>query len=189
MAFVKKNLRFFNRSVIFRIFEGFRRYTTLTDRKYLARLAGVAKTGQITYFKDGIILIKGAWLLEYLERWTPVKADPAQEGIQERMVDRVFTDMPEPWTMEQAVLEALRPGGLWVSYVPTVPQLTQQMEAISAAADLCLAECFELCASGLPIAVTDDQGRLRGTVDPLSVFDVLAPDKRTVQETAASRQR
>lgn len=81
---------------------------------------------------------------EHLERWTPVKADPAEEGISERGVDRVFTDMPEPWTMEQAVLDTLRPGGLWISYVPTVGQITRQMETISAQPDLCLAECFEL---------------------------------------------
>jgi glycine betaine/proline transport system ATP-binding protein len=52
-----------------------------------------------------------------------------------------------------------------------------------------LAECFELCASGLPIAVTDDEGRLCGTVDPLSIFNILRPEKRGVKETEASHQR
>jgi glycine betaine/proline transport system ATP-binding protein len=51
-----------------------------------------------------------------------------------------------------------------------------------------LAECFELCASGLPIAVTDDEGRLRGTVDPLSIFDVLRPDESGAKEAEASHQ-
>lgn len=52
-----------------------------------------------------------------------------------------------------------------------------------------LAECFELCASGLPISVTDDEGRLRGTVDPLSVFNVLGPDKSGAKESESSHQR
>lgn len=52
-----------------------------------------------------------------------------------------------------------------------------------------LAECFELCASGLPIAVTDDEGRLRGTVDPLSIFNSLRPETSEVKETGASHQR
>ncbi len=82
--------------------------------------------------------------LEYLERWEPVKADPSQEGVAQRGVDRVFSDVPEPWSLDQAVVDALRPGGLWTAYVPTVIQLTRQMEAISAHKDLCLAECFEL---------------------------------------------
>lgn len=81
---------------------------------------------------------------EFVERWTPVKADPITEGIGERGVDRVFSDMPEPWTLTEAVVEALRPGGLWISYVPTVPQIINQMEAIAGHRDLCLAECFEL---------------------------------------------
>ena len=37
-----------------------------------------------------------------------------------------------------------------------------------------LADGYALCSAGLPIAVVDDNGRLRGVVDPLEVLDALA---------------
>jgi tRNA (adenine57-N1/adenine58-N1)-methyltransferase len=80
---------------------------------------------------------------EYLERWEPFFANPVEQGFSQSGVDRLFSDMPEPWTLVEAVVAALRPGGVWAAYVPTVPQLTSQVEAITAHRDLCLPESFE----------------------------------------------
>ncbi len=78
-----------------------------------------------------------------LERWRPVLADPSQEGIAERGVDRLFTDVPEPWTMVEAAAACLHPGGIWAAYVPTVLQLMEQVKTLNAHMAFGLAESFE----------------------------------------------
>ena len=40
------------------------------------------------------------------------------EGIDERDVDRVVLDLPEPWQVVPHAMEALRPGGILVAYTP-----------------------------------------------------------------------
>lgn len=47
-------------------------------------------------------------------------------------VDRVVLDMLAPWECLDAVRHALAPGGVWVSYVATVTQLSRLAEAIRA---------------------------------------------------------
>jgi glycine betaine/proline transport system ATP-binding protein len=51
-----------------------------------------------------------------------------------------------------------------------------------------LAALFELCRAGLPIAVTDDDGRYIGVVDPLDVFtEMVGPEvARRAQSTGSS---
>jgi tRNA (adenine57-N1/adenine58-N1)-methyltransferase len=48
-------------------------------------------------------------------------------------VDRVVLDLPEPWRVIPVALRALRPGGVFCSYVPTVLQVSQTSEALRAA--------------------------------------------------------
>ncbi|MFH1034970.1 MAG: hypothetical protein V1806_10730 [Pseudomonadota bacterium] len=80
---------------------------------------------------------------EPLERWTPVVADPSQEGIAQEGVDRLFSDVPEPWSMLDAVAGCLHPGGIWAAYVPTVLQMAEQVKGLNAHQAFGLAECFE----------------------------------------------
>jgi tRNA (adenine57-N1/adenine58-N1)-methyltransferase len=51
----------------------------------------------------------------------------------EEDVDRVVLDLPEPWRVIPVALRALRPGGVFCSYVPTVLQVSQASEALRAA--------------------------------------------------------
>ena len=46
-----------------------------------------------------------------------------QDGLGALRADRVVLDLPEPWTVAEAAAHALADGGVWVSYVPTVPQV------------------------------------------------------------------
>ncbi|MGZ4208692.1 MAG: tRNA (adenine-N1)-methyltransferase [Actinomycetota bacterium] len=48
-------------------------------------------------------------------------------------VDRIVLDLPEPWRVIPVALEALRPGGMFCSYVPTVFQVSETTEALRAA--------------------------------------------------------
>jgi tRNA (adenine57-N1/adenine58-N1)-methyltransferase len=53
------------------------------------------------------------------------------EGIAEDHLDRVVLDLPEPWRVVPHAVEALRPGGLFVSYLPTIGQVSQLREALA----------------------------------------------------------
>lgn len=57
------------------------------------------------------------------------QGDVAQ-GIEQEEVDRVILDVPEPWTAVPAVARALRPGGTFIGYVPTVLQVKSLVEAL-----------------------------------------------------------
>lgn len=50
--------------------------------------------------------------------------------VDEPDVDRVVLDMLEPWQMLSAIGGVLRPGGVLIGYVATVPQLSSFVEAI-----------------------------------------------------------
>lgn len=62
--------------------------------------------------------------------WHEAKTADVSEGIDERDVDAVVLDIPEPWRAIGPAVEALRPGGAFVSYVPTVPQVQQTVLAL-----------------------------------------------------------
>ena len=52
-------------------------------------------------------------------------------GIEEREIDRVILDLPEPWRVVETAAQALRAGGLFCAYVPTVPQSQRIHEALA----------------------------------------------------------
>src|SRR5438552_9231030 len=52
-----------------------------------------------------------------------VRLGPVEQGIaEEDAVDRVLLDLPEPWKLTKLVAAALRPGGAFLSYLPTTIQ-------------------------------------------------------------------
>jgi len=54
------------------------------------------------------------------------------EGIDETGLDRIMLDLPEPWRVVKHAAAALRPGGIFVSYLPTIGQVAQLREALDA---------------------------------------------------------
>lgn len=65
------------------------------------------------------------------------------EGIDETGLDRILLDLPEPWRVVKHALTALRPGGIFVSYLPGIGQVVQLREALDAASFM-LAETVEV---------------------------------------------
>jgi len=59
------------------------------------------------------------------------------------LFDRLVLDLPEPWRVVPIAAAALRPGGLYLSYVPTVPQVMQTVEALERASVFALVSNFE----------------------------------------------
>jgi tRNA (adenine57-N1/adenine58-N1)-methyltransferase len=67
----------------------------------------------------------------------------AYEGIEETDLDRVVLDLPEPWQVVPHAAGALRSGGVYLSYVPTIPQVMQTVEALHRAQVFSMIQTFE----------------------------------------------
>jgi tRNA (adenine57-N1/adenine58-N1)-methyltransferase len=57
--------------------------------------------------------------------------------------DRVVLDLPEPWQVVPHAAQALRSGGIYVSFVPTVPQIMRTVEALERTTVFGMIETFE----------------------------------------------
>jgi tRNA (adenine57-N1/adenine58-N1)-methyltransferase len=65
------------------------------------------------------------------------------EGTSSWMFDRVVLDLPEPWRVVPHAARALRSGGLYLSYVPTVPQVMQTVQALEQSQVFTMVQNFE----------------------------------------------
>jgi tRNA (adenine57-N1/adenine58-N1)-methyltransferase len=64
-------------------------------------------------------------------------------GIPDQPLDRIVLDVPEPWRVVEAAAGALRPGGILVTYLPTVPQVAQVVETIRRSGAFAMIETTE----------------------------------------------
>jgi tRNA (adenine57-N1/adenine58-N1)-methyltransferase len=89
------------------------------------------------------------------------------EGIDERDLDRIVLDMPEPHKVISGAIEALRPGGILLSYLPTINQVALLRQALD--------------ADDVPFGLSETQEIMRRTwhVEARSV----RPDHRMVGHT------
>ncbi|MGH9023779.1 MAG: tRNA (adenine-N1)-methyltransferase [Acidimicrobiia bacterium] len=65
------------------------------------------------------------------------------EGIDARNLDRMVLDLPEPWRIVKHAEEALRPGGIFFAYLPTIGQVARLREEL-AESSFGLAETLEV---------------------------------------------
>ena len=65
------------------------------------------------------------------------------EGTSAWQFDRVILDIPEPWQVVPHAARALRLGGIYLSYVPTVPQVMQTVQALEESKVFTLVQNFE----------------------------------------------
>lgn len=61
--------------------------------------------------------------------WTLKEADVTLH-LAERDIDRMILDLPEPWQLTDNAWGALRPGGILLSYLPTVPQVKSLVDSL-----------------------------------------------------------
>ncbi|MDO8480202.1 MAG: methyltransferase domain-containing protein [Nanoarchaeota archaeon] len=59
-----------------------------------------------------------------------IKLKDVKLGIDEKNVDIVFYDLPDPWQALDAAKKALKVGGFLVSYSPTVPQVMDFVKSL-----------------------------------------------------------
>ncbi len=60
-----------------------------------------------------------------------IKNKDIYEGIDEKNIDVVVLDLPEPWKAIEPAKKALKAGGFLVSYSPSVPQMMDFVNAIN----------------------------------------------------------
>jgi tRNA (adenine57-N1/adenine58-N1)-methyltransferase catalytic subunit len=72
-----------------------------------------------------------------------VRLQDVYAGLEETGVDRVILDLPEPWRLVDAAASALRAGGVFCAYVPTLPQSQKTHEALGAHPAFALVDTFE----------------------------------------------
>lgn len=65
------------------------------------------------------------------------------EGIDESGLDRVVLDLPEPWRVLEHAEKAMKPGGILLSYLPTINQVSR-LRAEIARSRFAMAETSEL---------------------------------------------
>lgn len=59
-----------------------------------------------------------------------VKLQDIYQGIDEEGLDRLLLDVPEPWRVIQHAARALRPGGIFLSYLPTIIQVKTLVDTL-----------------------------------------------------------
>ena len=59
-----------------------------------------------------------------------IKLGDIYQGIEEREVDRIIVDVPEPWRVVPHAIKALKEGGIFLSYLPTIIQVRRVVEEI-----------------------------------------------------------
>jgi tRNA (adenine57-N1/adenine58-N1)-methyltransferase len=102
----------------------------------IALLRAVGPAGEVVTYEirdDHVTMARGNVARFYgpAPQWRVVAGD-AYLGIAERDIDRMVVDVPEPWRLVPHAADALRPGGVFVGFIPTVPQMQQLVVALRA---------------------------------------------------------
>ena len=93
----------------------------------------VAPTGRVysydveeKYLQNAEEQLRRVGLIDYVE----LKHGDLTKQIDEREVDAVILDLPEPWLAVQTSWEALKDGGILVSISPTIEQVVETVETL-----------------------------------------------------------
>ncbi len=73
-----------------------------------------------------------------------IKAKSIYNGIDEKNVDLVMLDLPEPWHAIQHGFDALKSGGFLVSYSPTMPQVQDVVDKINGIEGIIVTKVVEI---------------------------------------------
>ena len=66
---------------------------------------------------------------QFLEHYD-VEIRDCYEGIEAQELDRVVLDLPEPWNVVEHAAKSLKPGGIFISYSPSITQSLQTTDAL-----------------------------------------------------------
>jgi len=116
----------------------------------MALLRAVGPDGVVVTYeiRDDFALTAAANISRYMNpvNLVAIKKN-AHEGIDllddKVPFDRVVLDLPEPWQVVPHAAQVLRSGGIYLSFVPTVPQIMRTVEALERTTVFGMIETFE----------------------------------------------
>ncbi|MDQ4130285.1 MAG: tRNA (adenine-N1)-methyltransferase [Actinomycetota bacterium] len=114
----------------------------------LALLEAVGREGRVTSYdrRADHLAVARRNVTSFLggspPNWEPREGDLA-DALPDLRCERIVLDMLEPWELVKGAGEALRPGGILVAYLPTVPQVMRLAEALDADARFGLVRTLE----------------------------------------------
>ncbi|PKB65111.1 MAG: hypothetical protein BZY82_09710 [SAR202 cluster bacterium Io17-Chloro-G3] len=73
-----------------------------------------------------------------------VKNSDVYQGIDESNVDRIISDIPEPWRVVTSVGNVLVSGGIFLSFLPTIIQVHELVNTLNVSHDFQLVHTMEL---------------------------------------------
>jgi len=73
-----------------------------------------------------------------------IKLGDIYQGIEEREVDRIIVDVPEPWRVVPHAAKALKKGGIFLSYLPTIIQVRKVVEEIRSSREFTEVQIIEV---------------------------------------------
>lgn len=122
---------------------------TGTGALTVAALRAVGPRGRVVSYelRDDFLAAARAAVTEALGELPPnleLKLGDVYQGIEERGVDRVLLDLPEPWRAVPSAASALRPGGVIFSHSPNVSQVQRFCEALREQGGFGLLETVEV---------------------------------------------
>ncbi len=126
---------------------------TGTGALTLAALRAVGPEGHVTSYEARPEFSEAAreaieQTLGGLPSYLTLKVGDVYLGIEERDVDRVLLDLPEPWQAVPHVAVALRPGGIVFAHCPNVSQVQRFCDALRERGGFGMLEAFELLQRG-----------------------------------------
>ena len=77
-----------------------------------------------------------------------LKLGDVYQGVDERDMDRVLLDLPEPWQAAPAAKSALRPGGIVFAHCPNVSQVQRFFDCLRELRGFGMLEAFEVLQRG-----------------------------------------
>jgi tRNA (adenine57-N1/adenine58-N1)-methyltransferase len=114
----------------------------------LALLRAVGPSGQVIVYEQRSEFIQPA--LENIRGFGEapgnllIREQDVYEGIDERELDRVILDVPEPWRAVPHTVDALRLGGIAAFYSPSIMQVHRTVEALEESRAFGLLETLEV---------------------------------------------
>jgi tRNA (adenine57-N1/adenine58-N1)-methyltransferase len=126
---------------------------TGTGALTLAALRAVGPQGQVVSYEAREEFLEAAkrGIVETLGSLPPnltLKLGDVYAGVEERDVDRVLLDLPEPWQAAPAAKGALRPGGIVFAHCPNVSQVQRFFDRLREVRGFGMLEAFELLQRG-----------------------------------------
>ena len=126
---------------------------TGTGALTLAALRAVGEKGQVVSYEAREEFLEAAKrnIADTLGSLPPnltLRLGDVYQEVEERDVDRVLLDLPEPWQAVPAVKVALRPGGIVFAHCPNVSQVQRFFDCLREVQGFGMLEAYELLQRG-----------------------------------------